>query len=45
MRESQNMSRKAGGGAAPVPNLIERSSHLAGQVLPHSILRGKENEP
>ena len=42
------MSRKAGGvcgGAAPVPNLIERSSHFAGQVLPHSNRRGKEYGP
>ncbi len=44
MRESRNISHKAGGvwGAAPVPNLIERSSYLAGQVLPYSIRRGKE---
>ena len=44
MRKSRNMSREAGGcgGEAPVPNLIERSSYLAGQVLPHSIRRGKE---
>ena len=46
MQKSRNMSRKAGGvcgGAAPVPNLIERSSHLAGLVLPHSNRRGKEH--